>query len=345
MQHKPLHRAVASLACGLFLAGSFAVVPTFAQGMSSKQMLRFAADMARQGNWREASFRWEQLSTRLPDSPRILNNLAVANEVLGNHTEVKQLYAKALAITPWDAPIRDNQRRFLRYWRETNPGAEDRPAPVPSGKTGSPGKKGKTLKVSVGLPVPPRMELEGERSLLVASFLGQETNLLDVNRELVRFLRSEFRKRTEFDVLDVTPAPAVPEQTLEDLIRNHEFWRYLGRNHGADLIVSGAVNYDREDMSSFREVDIVSPTTGQKVRQNRFVEQEQFDYGLDVIFMDGHTGELRFRDRLQRSVIYRGLSNDPIGAFYAMSESISDDVLAVVTQQLRQETRVIYKQW
>ena len=177
----------------------------------------------------------------------------------------------------------------------------------------------------------------------MTSFRTRDTNMLDTSRELVRFLRSEFRKRSDLDVLPVVPPPAIPEQTIEDLLANREFWNYLHRNHGADIIVSGVVYYDREDVSSFQDVDIISARTGQKVRETQFVEQEEFSYELDIFFIEGATGELLFRDRLDRSVIFRGLANDPIGAFYAMSDAIAADILAVVSPRIREDTRVIFK--
>jgi len=179
--------------------------------------------------------------------------------------------------------------------------------------------------------------------LLVTSFRVQETDLLDVNRELVRYLRGELRKHTDLRVLDINPPPAIPEQTVEDLLANAEFWRYLGRNYEADLIVSGLLFYDREDASTFMDVDVISNVTGQKVRESRFVEQEQFTFLLDVFFIDGATGSLRFRDRLQRGMIFPGLQNDPITAFFQMTDAIAPDVLAVVTARYMDDTRVIFR--
>ena len=90
-------------------------------------------------------------------------------------------------------------------------------------------------------------------------------------------------------------------------------------------------------------MDVVSNRTGQKVRETRFVEQERFFYEIEIFFIEGSTGALLFRDRLERSVIYRGLANDPIGAFYSMSDAIAGDVLSVVSPRTREDTRVIFK--
>ena len=327
------------------VAGSLPLVEsTTAAGLSVKDVMRFAADMAQRGNWREAKFRWESLmrDEKEQDNPRLLNNLAVAHEALGDPEQARDYYNQAYSRGADEPAIEENRFRSARFWKHALVDDDDdpaRPGPPPDKAK----KKGRTIRVPVGLPVPPRLELEGNEALLVASFLNLDTNLLDTNRELVRFLRSEFRKETGLEVLSVVPPPAVPEQRIDDLIANHEFWRHLARNYGADLIVSGAVTYDREDASTFRDVDIVSNRTGQKVRESRFVEQEQFVYMLDIFFIDGATGELLFRDRLQRSVIFTGTENDPITAFYELSESLSADIMAVVTQRVRTDTRIIFR--
>lgn len=320
--------------------------PGFVAAQKTKEMLRFAAKMAESGNWREARYRWEHIVRQMPDDSRVLNNLAVASEAMGDFDAARDYYDRSLRASQVDARIVDNHRRFLRAMEMARPQDSEEP--------GDPGKmmsvsdasarktKGKMFRVQVGIPVPPRLEIEGNEALLVASFVSEDTSLLDVNRELVRFLRGEFRQTTSLDVLDVVPPPAIPEQSIDDLLANSEFWKYLSREYGADLIVSGVISYDREDTSGFEDVDMRNSVTGQRYRQGVFVEREDFEYSLDVFFMDGATGTLLFRDRMQRRVRFRGSANDPITAFYELSESIVGDVLAVVTHRVRYGTRVIF---
>lgn len=326
-------------------------VATPGQALDVKETLRFAADMAERGNWREARYRWDLALAETPDSGRVLNNLGVAAEAMGEPDAALDYYEQALVHSPREPRILDNARRLqrLREQLRERAGATTADSPTKNDSTAiaaAPGTKstgGKPELVQVAIPIPPRLQLEGVDTLLVASFLTDQIVMLDVNRELVRFLRSEFRKQTDLDVLDVVPPPAIPEQTAEDLVRNDEFWKYLAREHGADLIVSGVVSFGRFDVSGFQEVDIVSPRTGQKIRQTQFVEQEKFSYTLDIFFMDGVTGGLLFRDRMSRNVIFRGLMNDPIHAFYELSESIAGDVLSVVTTHTRVEPRTIFR--
>jgi hypothetical protein len=312
----------------------------------TKNPARFAADMAERGNWREAKYRWEIALLEQPDNPRIMNNLAVAAEVLGEMEQAKTYYQRAVSSSNGNQHILDNQHRFswsLKQRGGSDENGEPEPGRPAKPADGNRSKKGKPFRVTIGVPIPPRLSLENISSVLVTSFRAQDSTLLDISRELVRFIRSELSKGTELEVLDVVPPPAIPEQRIPDLLANHEFWKYLSREHGADLIISGVVIYSREDVSGFEDVDYVSQQTGQKIRQTRFVDREQFEYDLDIFFMDGPTGKLLHRDRLRRTLVFRGQMNDPITAFYELSESIASDVLAVVTSRRRQESRFVFR--
>ncbi|MDB4324886.1 hypothetical protein N9971_00930, partial [bacterium] len=63
---------------GLTIAISllWATPPSIAgPSLSTDELMRFAADMAERGNWREARFRWEKVLVRDPTNARVINNL------------------------------------------------------------------------------------------------------------------------------------------------------------------------------------------------------------------------------------------------------------------------------
>jgi len=348
MTRRPLQRRVA-LALGISTLGAQAALAA-AAGLSQDQALRFAADMAVQGNWREADYRWRQLAAVDASNANVTNNLAVAAEAVGRFDEALELYDKAVALSGSDARIVLNQTRARRLYEELRQDREDTPeadssSPSPAAPPSAPerSKGGKPLEVQLGVPIAPPIDVERLESVLVASFLTQESSFLDINRELVRLLRGEFRKRTRLEVIDAVPPPAIPEQRPDDLVANAEFWKHLGREYDADLIVSGAVQYTRRDVSGFRDVDVMDPMTGQKVRRTQFVEEEEFTYAVDVFFLDGATGALLHRNRVRRGVSFRGLMNDPIHAFYEIGESIGDEILSAVVPRTRSETRTIFR--
>jgi len=342
LNRKSIRPLLALLACLTWLA---LPVPA-ASKKGAKKTLAFAAEMAQAGSWHEASFRWKSVLSQGGDNAHLLNNLGVAAEALGNWDEAAARYEQALELEADNFHIQENRRRSsifrerLRRHADGDAASQNRPVTAFSGDAK---RKGKTFEVTVGLPMPPRLKLEGNESILIIEFLDDETRFLDINREMVRFLRSAFRNRTAHEILDIAPPPAVPEQTVEDLLANTEFWKHLHREYDADLIVSGVLGFDREDISGYRDVDMVSSTTGQKVRQSRFVEQERFSYYVEVFFIDGKTGETLYRDKLQRSAIIRGTQNDPITTFFDLSDTISAEVLAIVTTRIRMDTRRVFK--
>ena len=337
-----LRRPLIALACLLW----FALPVPAASKKGAKKTLAFAAEMAQVGSWHEATFRWNSVLSQDGDNAHLHNNLAVAAEALGNWDEAAAYYEQALKLETDNFHIQENQRQFLIFLEQLRrhaDGEETAAERLAAVSGGGAKRKGKTFQVTVGLPMPPRLKLEGDESILIIDFLDEETRFLDINREMVRFLRSAFRNRTAHEILDIVPPPAVPEQTIEDLLANTEFWKHLHREYGADLIVSGVLGFDREDISGYRDVDVVSPTTGQKVRQTRFVEQERFSYYIEVFFINGRTGKLLYRDKLQRSAIIRGTQNDPITTFFDLSDTISAEVLAIVTTRIRLDTRRIFR--
>jgi hypothetical protein len=306
------------------------------------ELLRFGTEMARGGNWREAKFRWEQALRDDPADPRLLNNLAVAEEALGAPDRARELFSRALAAASTDSRIHDNATRSSLFWGRQAGG--DGGPPTPAASTLWRKKRGRdVVEIPVELPLPPRLKLDDVKTVLVASFLVNDSELVDVNRELVRFLRSEFRKHTAFEIQNIMPPPAVPEQTLDDMAVNAPFFKWLGHEHGSDVVVTGAMRYSKRDASGFEDVDIVSDVTGQKVRQTRFIEQEEFTFELEVLYFRGSDGSLLFRDRLRRQAVFRGSANDPISAFYELGNSIAGDVLSVIASRTRTDQRLLFK--
>ena len=75
------------LACIILLASVF---PGAARRDTVKQEMRFGAEAAQRGLWREAAFRWEKVLKNDPDNARVHNNLAVAYESLGQFDRARK---------------------------------------------------------------------------------------------------------------------------------------------------------------------------------------------------------------------------------------------------------------
>ncbi len=81
-----------------------------------------AADMkwgykaARRGYWQEALMRFEHANILTPDQPRILNNIAVAQEANGLYEQALLTYQTGLEIAPNSDALRRNYMRFQEFY-------------------------------------------------------------------------------------------------------------------------------------------------------------------------------------------------------------------------------------
>lgn len=135
-------------AAGLLVAacGSSAPAPAKTAAPTTKTQLEFGVEMAQRGLWSEALFRFRQAQAQRPDDPRVLNNLAIAHEALGQFEEALQDYQDALKADPNNRDLRRNYSRFVEFYRAfkpdqqtdgslppADPVAAPAPAPAPGG--------------------------------------------------------------------------------------------------------------------------------------------------------------------------------------------------------------------
>jgi len=108
----------------------------------------FGVDMARQGLWREAMFRFQRAATMNPADAMAHNNLAVAFEANGDFEKARKEYLEALKLDRGNQYIQKNYSRFVEFLsrnrkRSTTPKTVTAPAPT------------NTVKPSVTVDVPP----------------------------------------------------------------------------------------------------------------------------------------------------------------------------------------------
>ncbi|MEM8961136.1 MAG: tetratricopeptide repeat protein [Acidobacteriota bacterium] len=88
---------------------------------TAEQQLDFGTKMARRGLWSEALFRFRQAERLRGPDARILNNIAVAHEALGQFDEALEAYQKAVEKAPGNPELRRNYTRFVEFYRNFRP--------------------------------------------------------------------------------------------------------------------------------------------------------------------------------------------------------------------------------
>lgn len=70
----------------------------------------------RHGYWQEALVRFQHANELTPDQPRILNNVAVAQEANGMYEQALLTYQEGLTIAPNNDALRRNYLRFQEFY-------------------------------------------------------------------------------------------------------------------------------------------------------------------------------------------------------------------------------------
>lgn len=91
-----------------------------------KAQLEFGVEMARRGLWSEALFRFKQAERSSPGDPRILNNMAVSFEALGQFDKALDYYQQAIKSDRSNRDLRRNYSRFIEFYRAFKPDQVDK---------------------------------------------------------------------------------------------------------------------------------------------------------------------------------------------------------------------------
>jgi Tfp pilus assembly protein PilF len=91
----------------------------------AEQQLKFGVNMAQRGLWSEALFRFEQAQALDPNNARVLNNLAIAHEAVGEFDKALALYKQALKLDPSDVTLKRNYTRFSQFYESFRPRKAD----------------------------------------------------------------------------------------------------------------------------------------------------------------------------------------------------------------------------
>ena len=125
---------VAGLAATLALLLFTACGAGYVEPRTSNAQLDFGIEMAKRGLWSEALFRFEQARGYEPQNARILSNMAVAYEALGQFEKALEHYQLALEASPGNSDLRRNYSRFVEFYRNFKADTEaEATAPEPVG--------------------------------------------------------------------------------------------------------------------------------------------------------------------------------------------------------------------
>ncbi len=196
--------------------------------------------------------------------------------------------------------------------------------------------------VTISIPVRPLIETRPGDRVLVTLFRANDHPRFAPGLEISRWLRRTLERSTPLETID-TPPPPIPEQRAERLATNDAFWRQLGEDCDADLIVAGIARFDREDRSGFVTRDFESPVTGQTVRRTVYEERYAYRLKLEIFFLKGDNGALLHEDIWTAEQILSGAEpQEDLQMLHFLLESLRPELLSVLVPTRRDEPRLIW---
>lgn len=207
------------------------------------------------------------------------------------------------------------------------------------------------VEVKLTLPQRAKLDLQGRKSLAVASFLvvsqeGAEKikgRDIDVQKEFNRYLLKVLRRETELKVIEPGPVD-YPTYDLDQLSRQVDFWRALGERTQSDLILTGGLDFDIQDRSGYRTEEYVSPYNGRTYLRQVLVEQTGFQYDILMQVYDGKSGALLYQDNFKDFQSFEGENTDPLAGMFENLLSLEDRIVNVFTQKEVEASRILFTQ-
>jgi hypothetical protein len=207
------------------------------------------------------------------------------------------------------------------------------------------------VEVKLTLPQRAKLDLQGRKSLAVASFLvvsqeGAEKikgRDIDVQKEFNRYLLKVLRRETELKVIEPGPVD-YPTYDLDQLSRQADFWSALGERTQSDLILTGGLDFDIQDRSGYRTEEYVSPYNGRTYLRQVLVEQTGFQYDILMQVYDGKTGALLYQDNFKDFQSFEGENTDPLAGMFENLLSLEDRIVNVFTQKEVEASRILFTQ-
>lgn len=195
--------------------------------------------------------------------------------------------------------------------------------------------------IQVATPVRAVLDVTRFRRVVIPGFVTSPHDPIDTNAEMVRLLRSQLRARSQLGVVAVEPV-AIEGPQLADVV----YWRRLGEEYGAPLIVTGTASFSAsvERLHIGRQIEVLRLAPRQMPRASEVEDRTQFTFDARLLFIDGGTGATLHTQTFRETMIHSG--NDKVFALSAYFE-IMDRVLPtftnLISDQVFDGTRILLK--
>ena len=206
--------------------------------------------------------------------------------------------------------------------------------------------------VKLKLPLRPKLAVTGRERISLAPFIvasrlsdkkeAPKYKDLDLDAEFRRYLGKQLSRRTKMTIVPMPADVKLPTQLLKELGDNGDFWRNLGSRTGADILLSGVVDFRVESKSGYRAEEYVSRIDGRTYTRQVLVESTGFTFDVTIMAMDGHTGAKLFQENFRDAKEKQRRSADELLGLFENMFSLENQLLGLFVAREREANRYVF---
>ena len=211
---------------------------------------------------------------------------------------------------------------------------------------------GSSNEVKLKLPLRPKLAVTGRERItlapfLVASRLSERKDApkykdLDLDAEFRRYLGKQLGKRTKMTVVPMPQDVKLPTTHLKELSEAGDFWRGIGARTGADIILSGVVDFRVENKSGYRAEEYISPIDNRKYYRQVLIESTGFSFDVTVLAIDGRTGTRLFQENFRDTKEKNSRAADELAGLFENLFSLENQLLGLFVVREREANRYVF---
>ncbi len=208
------------------------------------------------------------------------------------------------------------------------------------------------VKVSMKLPLRPRLPLRGNERVAVAPFIVEsradkpkdkaDLARIDLQAELHRYLVRELTRKTKLQVIDLADTVTLPSRDVIELSRDTAFWKSIGQQQNADIVVSGSLDFRVEDQSGYRTEEYVSPINGRTYYRQYYVERTGFLFDIVFLVFDGKTGDKMLQDEFKDFKERNARRTDELAGLFQNLFSMEEQILNIFVPREHPVERYVF---
>ncbi len=209
---------------------------------------------------------------------------------------------------------------------------------------------GDVIEVALKLPLKARIAISGDETIGIAPFLimsnerdtkTSRASKIDVQAEFARYLKKQLNKASKLKSVDIK-VPRLPGGDMKALEENRDFWKRLGEESGADLIVSGVIDFNIEDKAGFKTEEYISPVDGRTYYRQVLIETTGFVFDIIVGIFDADTGEKLVEENFRDFKEFDQRNYDEILGLFENLRSLETQLMGIFASQETAATRYVF---